>query len=409
MNGCRPFRERVSEALDGPLSREDRARLDAHLEGCAACRAYAKDLEAVRAAVKGVDEVEPPVGFATRVMAQVRAEAAPKPTIWERLRPFLLKPQFQVATLLIVGVTSALLIRSRSGLKDADVLQQMKQKAPAAEEAAPRPAEAPAAKAPVPESEGSSFQDRTAPAASRPATEADRAKTSKDAGGYAPPPAQALGAARGVPSPAPAAEPAPPPPPPPAPPAAPAAAAEAASESKLAEGRVAPPKAVKPAPAGTAGAGPGAVNTAAAPAPARADRAEAGRDTRQPSLDDADARRKKGEPALAKEQVAAQARGGRDREKQEEEAVPAVFLVWEPEDPATAAALATREVERLGGTVDRGGRRQQQVPRSLTGRLPAHQLPQLQARLSRHGAVRPGAAPQQQAPKSGSVVFLLRW
>lgn len=402
MNGCRPFRELLSDALDGPLGPEDRARLDAHLEGCPACRAYAKDLEAVRAAVKGVAEVEPPVGFATRVMAHVRAEAVPKPTVWERLRPFLLKPQFQVATLLLVGITSALLIRSRSGLKDGDVLQQMQEKAPAAEEAAPSAAprrSAPTAPEPL---------QKPAAGTPHPADKADttreepegRTGKTKDATGFAPPPPPpATEAPRSLPAPAPA--PAPALAPAPAPP--PAAAAEPAPEAKTATGWIAAPKAAKPAGV----AGPGTSNSAAAPA--RADRAEAARDARQPALDDADAKRKKGEASLAKEQVAAQAGGGRDREKQEEDAVPAIFLVWEPEDPANAAALATREVERLGGTVDRGGRRQQQVPRSLTGRIPAHQLPQLQARLASHGAVRPGAGQQQQAPKSGSVVFLLRW
>ncbi|MFN8010513.1 MAG: zf-HC2 domain-containing protein [Holophagaceae bacterium] len=403
MNGCRPFRELVSEALDAPLGREDQARLDAHLEGCEACRAYTKDLAAVRDAVKGVEEVEPPVGFATRVMAHVRAEAAPKPGLWQRLRPLLLKPQFQVATLLLVGVTSALLIRSRSGMGDGDVIREMRQKAAPAPEAAPgapRPAEAPA-EAPAEEPRR---REAEKPASSGGGpVEADKLKRFRDADTFAPPPpAQALGAARGAPAPAspasaaaPMATPAPAPAPPPSP--------EAAAESK-AFGFTSPPKAAKPA----AGGGPGAANTAAAPAPARADREEAARDTRQPRLDDAGARAKKGESSLAKEQVAKQ-EAEKDQERQSEDAVPAVFLVWEPEDPDGAAALATREIERLGGSVDRGGRRQQQVPRSLTGRLPAHQLPQFQARLARHGAVRPGAGQQQQAPKSGSVVFLLRW
>jgi hypothetical protein len=400
VNGCRPFRELLSEALDGPLSKADQARLEAHLEGCAACRAYGKDLEAVRAAVKGVEEVEPPVGFATRVMAHVRAEAAPRPTVWQRLRPFLLKPQFQVATLLLVGITSALLIRSRSGMGDADVMQQMKGKAPAAEEAspaAPRPAEAPALTAPAtpPESEALKPGDLPPDGKRRLPAESGKRKQDKDADVFAPPPpAQALGAASGAPvpaRPAPAAAPAPAPAPPPAP------RPEAAPESKV-TGYTEPPKAAKPASV----TGPGVANTAA-----RADRAEASREARQPALDDS--RTKKGEASLAKEQVAAQAGGSRDREKQEEDAVPAVFLVWEPEDPATAATVAAREVARLGGTVDRGGDRQQQAPRSLTGRIPAHQLSQLQARLSRFGPVRPGAGLQQQAPKTGTVVFLLRW
>lgn len=397
MKACRPFRELLSAALDGPLAPEARVRLEGHLEGCAACRAYARDLEAVRAAVRGVEEVEPPVGFATRVMAHVRAEAAPRPTFWQRLRPILLKPQFQVATLLLVGVTSALLIRSRSGLGDAEVLRQMKPPAPADQERVPS---APAAAAPASPAELPRMRSLEEPESKRKADEAagqGKAKDAREAEGFASPP-PARPAETGA---------APPPPPAPAQPTAPAP--QALPETR-AFGWTDSLKAAKPA----AGSGPGAANTAATGS--RTERGEPARDAARGRLDDAPAKSKKAgapapapapaaeaAPALAKEQA------GKSVEKQEEDGVPAVLLQWEPEEPGRAAELAAREIEALGGTVVREGRRQQQAPRSLTGRLPAHQLPQLQARLARHGAVKSGTGQQQQAPRSGSVVILIRW
>jgi hypothetical protein len=71
--------------------------------------------------------------------------------------------------------------------------------------------------------------------------------------------------------------------------------------------------------------------------------------------------------------------------------------------------VATREVEALGGTAVREDRRQERAARALSCRLPAHLVPQLQARLARHGAVRAGGGQQQQAPRGGSVVVLIRW
>ncbi len=396
MNGCRPFRELLSAALDGPLAPEDRARIDTHLEACAGCRAYARDLGSVRQAVQELEGVEPPPWMASRIMAQVRAEAAPKPSFWPRVRAVLLKPQFQVATLLVVGVTSALLIRSRSGLRDADVLREMKAPAPADQERAPA-ASAPAASA-VPATPAGPPRMRAVEEpqaggkAGHPAGE-DRAKDSREAEGFAPaPPARPAEAGS-----------APPPPPAPSQPATPAP--QAAPEAK-AFGWTEAPKPAKP----SVGSGPGAANTAAG---ARAERAEPARDQASGRLDDAAAKSKKAgapAPAAAAAPVLAKEQPGKGVEKQEEDATsPGALLQWEPEDTAGAAALAAREVEALGGTVFREGRRQQQAVRALTARIPAHLLPQLQARLARHGAVRPGGTQQQQAPRGGSVVVLIRW
>ncbi|MEJ2888063.1 zf-HC2 domain-containing protein [Actinomycetospora aeridis] len=44
---CDTCREAVSAALDGEAGPEERARVDAHLAGCAACRAWQRDAEAV--------------------------------------------------------------------------------------------------------------------------------------------------------------------------------------------------------------------------------------------------------------------------------------------------------------------------------------------------------------------------
>lgn len=49
---CVQSRERASARLDGELSELDEVRLDAHLRGCAECRAYAEELAAVTAALR---------------------------------------------------------------------------------------------------------------------------------------------------------------------------------------------------------------------------------------------------------------------------------------------------------------------------------------------------------------------
>jgi predicted anti-sigma-YlaC factor YlaD len=107
MNACREFRELSSLALDEVLGPEDERRLQEHLSGCAACRVFKRDLAQAHRLVRSVEAVEPPPWMAPKIMARIRAETAPRPTFWRRaILPLIGKPQFQVATVLLVCATS---------------------------------------------------------------------------------------------------------------------------------------------------------------------------------------------------------------------------------------------------------------------------------------------------------------
>jgi anti-sigma factor RsiW len=53
----------VSAFLDGELTPSERAEADAHLAGCPACRAELASTASMRALMRGLPPVEPPVGF----------------------------------------------------------------------------------------------------------------------------------------------------------------------------------------------------------------------------------------------------------------------------------------------------------------------------------------------------------
>jgi anti-sigma factor RsiW len=78
--------------LDGELAVGERAALEAHLEGCPACRAELEALRTTVQAVASLPERRAPEGFAGRVVEQLRpAGAAPSARIvavlWTRLLP----------------------------------------------------------------------------------------------------------------------------------------------------------------------------------------------------------------------------------------------------------------------------------------------------------------------------------
>jgi len=73
---CRQARQRIRERLDGTLEREDRARLDEHLEKCPRCR---RDLATLSTAVGWLEDLEParvPLDFGDDVMRRVREHRA---------------------------------------------------------------------------------------------------------------------------------------------------------------------------------------------------------------------------------------------------------------------------------------------------------------------------------------------
>lgn len=78
MRYCDEFAALLDLYVDGELSPEEMARVQAHLGACPGCQAYVDDALAIRAAFPDVEETEVPEGFSDGVMAVIRAEAAPQ-------------------------------------------------------------------------------------------------------------------------------------------------------------------------------------------------------------------------------------------------------------------------------------------------------------------------------------------
>ena len=76
MKYCENFAALLDPFVDGELSPDEMARVQAHLDGCPACRAYVDDVLAIRAAFPDAEDTPVPDGFAESVMARIRAEAA---------------------------------------------------------------------------------------------------------------------------------------------------------------------------------------------------------------------------------------------------------------------------------------------------------------------------------------------
>jgi anti-sigma factor RsiW len=70
---CRASRDRLNEHLDGALGEREGERLEAHLAGCPACRAFANTLQATIRAVRELPREQLPAAARARLQQLVRA------------------------------------------------------------------------------------------------------------------------------------------------------------------------------------------------------------------------------------------------------------------------------------------------------------------------------------------------
>ena len=114
MTACHEMLELMSTSLDRPLSPEEQARLDSHLAECPDCKAAQKEFQWTHARIKGLEVVEPPPWLVSKTMARIRAEAVPQASFWRRyILPIVLKPQLQVASILLLAATGFYLMKSQ--------------------------------------------------------------------------------------------------------------------------------------------------------------------------------------------------------------------------------------------------------------------------------------------------------
>src|SRR5260221_5387433 len=78
---CQKMETRILAYVDGRLKEDERAEVEKHLEGCAACRLRANEFRAVGDLLDELPMIEPSGAFNARVHALVAAEP-PKRSSW---------------------------------------------------------------------------------------------------------------------------------------------------------------------------------------------------------------------------------------------------------------------------------------------------------------------------------------
>ena len=114
---CQEVQERLSEYLEQSLDDASMRTVDIHLSSCRLCRAEAASLVRCIQNIAGLPTVEPPLGFAQRVMSHVR-EIEARPSVWERLFPLGIKMPIHATAIVLIGVLAVYLLEKEEPHKN---------------------------------------------------------------------------------------------------------------------------------------------------------------------------------------------------------------------------------------------------------------------------------------------------
>ncbi len=117
---CEEIQNRLSEYLDKSLDAISAKSVELHLSSCPLCRAEAAALADCIRQVATLPAVEPPPGFARRVMARARAIET-RPTVWQRLFfPLKMKIPLHAGAVVVVAALAILLAQKQLRLPQQD-------------------------------------------------------------------------------------------------------------------------------------------------------------------------------------------------------------------------------------------------------------------------------------------------
>jgi len=114
---CEEVSKHLTEYLDKTLDTAMTTRVATHVISCALCRAESRELADCIHQVANLPVLDPPLGFAQRVMAHVR-EMEPKPSLWQRLMlPLTSRVPAQATALALVVIGAIAIYQKEQPLK----------------------------------------------------------------------------------------------------------------------------------------------------------------------------------------------------------------------------------------------------------------------------------------------------
>ncbi len=104
MNGCTEYGEDLSAYVDAALSVDRRREIEAHLPGCAACRALVAAERRLDAALREMPRVEPSPQFEANLWARLARAEEDETSRWQRFVSRLPGPAWAIGSAAALGL-----------------------------------------------------------------------------------------------------------------------------------------------------------------------------------------------------------------------------------------------------------------------------------------------------------------
>lgn len=114
---CEEVSKHLTEYLDKTLDTAMTTRVATHVISCALCRAESSELADCVRQVAALPAIDPPLGFAQRVMAHIQ-DSEPQASVWQRLiAPLFSRVPIRLAATAVVAIIAVTLYQTEQPLK----------------------------------------------------------------------------------------------------------------------------------------------------------------------------------------------------------------------------------------------------------------------------------------------------
>jgi Predicted integral membrane protein (DUF2275)/Putative zinc-finger len=104
---CKETREKMSEYIENFLSSDDKKRVGEHLRSCGGCKKSLSDLEKTIEYAKNLDQIDPPLWLANKIMVGLREDPKQRRTFINKLfTPFYIRIPVQAIVVVFIASIS---------------------------------------------------------------------------------------------------------------------------------------------------------------------------------------------------------------------------------------------------------------------------------------------------------------
>jgi anti-sigma factor RsiW len=120
--GCSKIKKMISRYVDDDLSPDEKKLFEPHIRDCSGCRQELAEIQKVHALFASAERFEAPIGFATRVVANLGAKEPSRLWRFFTFRPFFLRAvevAFALVVVIIGMISGSALVADRTSEKQA--------------------------------------------------------------------------------------------------------------------------------------------------------------------------------------------------------------------------------------------------------------------------------------------------